>query len=109
MTQSTETFSCLVNLAGIEYTEDIDLSLVGCYVYQHSELLDVLVLSDDDQKLKIKNINPQDSLRFECKLLGTHQRFLGSVSFKAEKLLAIEPGESWTQLFPLFDEGEPDE
>lgn len=109
MAQTSERFSCLVNLAGIEYNEEIDLGLVGCYVYHHSDLLDVLVLSDEDQKLKIKNIDTKDKLRFECKLLGTNQQFLGSVSFKAEKLLAIAPGESWTQLLPIFDEGDDDE
>jgi chromosome segregation ATPase len=109
MTQNSETFNCLVNLAGIEYPEEIDLGLVGCYVYHETELLDVLVLSDTEQKLKIKNISTKDVLRFECKLLGTKQQFLGRVSFTADKLLAIEPEQSWSQLFPLFGEDEEDE
>ena len=109
MAQSSETFNCLVNLAGIEYPEKIDLGLVGCYVYHETELLDVLVLSDTEQKLKIKNISTKDVLRFECKLLGTKQQFLGGVSFTADKLLAIEPEQSWSQLFPLFGEDEADE
>lgn len=109
MSQTIEKFNCLVNLAGIEYPEEIDLGLVGCYVYHEKDLLDVLVLSDAEQKLKIKNITTKDVLRFECKLLGTKQQFLGSVSFTADKLLAIEPEQSWSQLFPLFGEGEQDE
>lgn len=109
MSQSNSTFTSLVSLSGIEYPEEIELGLVGCYVYQQTELLDVLVLSDADQKLKITNLTQDDLLRFECKLLGTQQRFLGSVSFTAEKLLMIAPGESWSQLLPLFDEGEDDE
>ena len=109
MSQTQEKFNCLVNLAGIEYPEEIDLGLVGCYVYHEKDLLDVLVLSDAEQKLKIKNISTKDVLRFECKLLGTKQQFLGSVSFTADKLLAIEPDQSWSQLFPLFGEGEADE
>ena len=65
------------------------------------------MLSDSEQKLKIRGITPEDVLRFEVKLLGTKQQFLGSVSFTSEKLLAIEPGENWSQLFPLFtEEGE---
>lgn len=109
MSHETATFSAFVSLSGIEYPEEIDLGLVGCYVYHQGELLDVLVLSDSEQKLRMKNLTPDDSLRFECKLLGTNQRFLGSVSIIAEKLLAISPGEDWSQLFPLFDEGEQDE
>lgn len=109
MSNKSQRFSTYVSLSGIEYPEEIDLGLVGCYSYHNSELIDVLVLSDTDQKLLVKNISQKDYLRFECKLLGTKQRFLGSVSFKAEKLLAIAPGESWSQLFPLFEEGEPDE
>lgn len=72
-------------------------------------MLDVLVLSDAEQKLQIKNISDKDKLRFECKLLGTKQQFLGSVSFAAAKLRPIAPGESWSQLLPLFGEGESDE
>lgn len=107
MSQAPQKFSCLVNLSGIEYPEEIDLGLVGCYVYHKNDLLDVLVLSDSEQKLKIRGITPEDVLRFEVKLLGTKQQFLGSVSFTSEKLLAIEPGENWSQLFPLFtEEGE---
>lgn len=109
MSQKNTTFSSLVSLSGIEYPEEIDLGLVGCYVYQQSELLDVLVLSDSDQKIKMKNLAPSTQLRFECKLLGSEQKYLGSVSFVAEKLLAIAPGESWSQLFPLFEKGEEDE
>lgn len=85
------------------------MGLVGCYVYHKGELLDVLVLSDAEQRLKVKNIEPKDKLRFECKLLGTKQQFLGSVSFSADKLLALSFDESWSQPFPLFGEGEPDE
>lgn len=109
MSSQNDTFSSLVSLSGIEYPQEIDLGLVGCYVYHNGELLDVLVLSDAEQKLRMKNLNPIDLLRFECKLLGTKQKFLGSVSFNAEKLLAIAPNESWSQLFPLFDEGDVDE
>jgi chromosome segregation ATPase len=78
-------------------------------VYHKGELLDVLVLSDAEQRLKIKNIELKDKIRFECKLLGTKQQFLGSVSFSADKLLALSFDESWSQPFPLFGEGEPDE
>ena len=102
MSSIQETFSCFVSLTDIEYPEEIDLSLIGCYVSHNSDLLDVLVLSDSEQKLKIKKLKPNDLLRFEVKLLGTKQKFLGSVSFIAEKLLAIEPGEAWSQLLPLF-------
>lgn len=102
MSNIEETFSCFVNLADVDYPEDIDLGLIGCYVSHNSDLLDVLVLSDSDQKLKIKKIKDNDYLRFEVKLLGTKQKFLGSVSFIAEKLKDIEPGESWSQLLPLF-------
>lgn len=86
MSNIKSTFSSLVSLSGIEYPEEIDLGLVGCYVYQQDDLLDVLVLSDSDQKVRLKNLASSDLLRFECKLLGTEQRLLGSVSFVAEKL-----------------------
>ena len=109
MSISKEKFSFFVGLDDIEYTRDIDFDLVGCYVYHMGELIDVLVLSDEDQRLKIKNISPKDKLRFECKLLGSHQKFLGSVSISAGQLLALPPGQSWSQQLPLFGEGEPDE
>jgi hypothetical protein len=59
-------------------------------VYHKKDLLDVVVLSKEDQKLKIKNMRGKDVLRFECKLLGKEQQFLGSVSFTADKLLDID-------------------
>lgn len=59
--------------------------------------------------MKIKNISPKDKLRFECKLLGSHQQFLGSVSISAGQLLTLPPGQNWSQQLPLFGEGESDE
>lgn len=33
MSINKDKFSCFVSLDGIEYTRDIDFTLVGCYVY----------------------------------------------------------------------------
>ena len=65
MSQEITSFSAYVSLSGIEYPEEIDLGLVGCYAYHKGELLDVIVLSDAEQRLKMKNLHPDDLLRFE--------------------------------------------
>lgn len=108
MSQRIENFNCFVNLSGTECPKDIDLGLVRCYAYHQKDLLDVLVLSDADQKLKMKNIAAKDVLRFECKLQGKKQLFSGSVSSTADKILAMGPSQSWSQSIQLFKDGETD-
>ena len=70
----------LFDVIDLELEEKIDKSGIGCYVSLGKRLLDVLVLSDIEQKLKIHLADPEDRLQVIVKFLGNDERKLGTPS-----------------------------
>jgi hypothetical protein len=99
----------------LDIPEDIDKSTIGCYVSLGKRLLDVLVLTDLEQKLKIHIVNPKEDLQIIVKWLGNDEKkigkfinnLLGSVSFSSKLFIDVEEGKTykkWVTLFDLLDD-----
>ena len=86
MTLNTVTLDVL----DIEMEREIDKAGVGCYISKDNKLLDVLIIADIEQKLKISPSDPDDVLKIVVKHLGANEKTIGSVSLPAELLMNIE-------------------
>ena len=76
MTLNTVTLDVL----DIEMEREIDKSGIGCYISKDNKLLDVLIIADIEQKLKISLGDPEDVIKIVVKHLGANDKTIGSVS-----------------------------
>ena len=72
-------------------------------------LLDVLVLGDLEQKLRVSLSKPADSIQIIIKFLGKDERKLGSVSLPARMFLESQPNRTYKHWVTILDHLDDDE
>ena len=109
MSSNFPTNALTFDVVDIQLEERVDRNAIGCYVSVGKRLLDVLVLGDLEQKLRVALSKPADSIQIIIKFLGKDERKLGSVSLPARLFLEGPPNRTYKHWVTIFDHLDDDE